>query len=305
MESPTLPTDTTAATPLASDPFEGANFELNWSRQDVEQRFGFRGGRFTSVNKALSFCIGVILTVIFYAAAIVTADRVPEARWFTSMFLQRGICPYPTMLFFFWATSILWLKRRKLKLQCRALEIAAVPQQPDFELTPATARLVLERLHRLVDDTASFMLFNRLERALSNLKNIGQVSDVSSILKTQADNDENYVASSYSLVNGFIWAIPVLGFIGTVLGLSQAIAAFGLTLQAGADMSAIKHSLEAVTAGLATAFETTLIALVAALIIHMRTTFLQSRESEFLDACSDYCHKTVASRLRLTSAATA
>ena len=30
--------------------------------------------------------------------------------------------------------------------------------------------------------------------------------------------------TSYSVINSFVWAIPVLGFIGTVLGLSQAIS---------------------------------------------------------------------------------
>ena len=37
--------------------------------------------------------------------------------------------------------------------------------------------------------------------------------------------------TSYSVINAFVWAIPVLGFIGTVLGLSQAIGQFGGVLQ--------------------------------------------------------------------------
>ena len=69
--------------------------------------------------------------------------------------------------------------------------------------------------------------------------------------------------------------------------------------RATGDLSGIKQSLQAVTSGLSTAFESTLVALVAALIIHMRTTFLQTRESSFLDACSDYCHKNISARLRL------
>lgn len=37
--------------------------------------------------------------------------------------------------------------------------------------------------------------------------------------------------TSYALVQGFVWAIPVLGFIGTVVGLSQAIGGFTAVLQ--------------------------------------------------------------------------
>lgn len=287
-------TSTADANPLAPE-----RFQLHWTRRDFEQRLGFRGGRFTSANKTLAFLIGALLTVAFYGAVVLAARLWPEARWFSAKFLERGICPYPTMLFFFWALATLFLKRRKLGLQLAALDLAAVPQQPDFVLTPSSARTVLDRIHTLVDSTAHFVLLNRIERALSNLRNIGQVGDVAQILKTQAEYDEEQVASSYTLVQGLTWAMPVLGFIGTVLGLGDAIGAFSSTLAAGNDFAMLKGSLQNVTAGLATAFDTTLIALVAALIVQLRSTALQSRESEFLDSCNDYCHAHVTAKLRL------
>jgi biopolymer transport protein ExbB/TolQ len=131
------------------------------------------------------------------------------------------------------------------------------------------------------------------------MQNLGLVSDVSNILATQAEFDEDQLASSYSLVNGFLWAIPVFGFIGTVLGLSQAIGAFGATLKSAADLSALKTSLQDVTAGLSTAFETTLVALVCALIVQLLLSYIQGREAQFLDDCNDYCHANIVSKLKL------
>jgi len=125
------------------------------------------------------------------------------------------------------------------------------------------------------------------------------VNDVSTILRAQAVNDEDQVASSYTLLNGLVWAIPVLGFIGTVQGLSMAIGQFTQTLQASGDVAVIRTSLQGVTAGLATAFETTLIALVFALVLQLWITFMQKREMAFLDECNDYCHSHVVSKLRL------
>jgi hypothetical protein len=95
------------------------------------------------------------------------------------------------------------------------------------------------------------------------------------------------------------WAIPVLGFIGTVMGLSTAIGGFAAVLQSAEDLSQIKSSLQGVTGGLATAFETTLQALVAALIIQLILTFLKKSEEEFLDECSEYCVRNVVNRLRI------
>ena len=158
---------------------------------------------------------------------------------------------------------------------------------------------MLSRVHSVVDNAGHFLLLNRIERALSNLQNIGQVGDVATILRNQADYDEEQIASSYGLVNSFLWAIPVLGFIGTVIGLRAAIGALGITLRANGDISAIRDGLQAVTAGLATKFETTLVALICAVILQLLLAFLQSKEGEFLDACNDYCHAHVASKLKL------
>jgi biopolymer transport protein ExbB/TolQ len=293
-EEPVLPTASVTASPFSAE-----EFQLNWTQRDIEQRLGFRGGRFTSVNKGLTFLIGLVVTALFFAVLIFGIQRIPEARPITAMFLERGVAPYPTMLLFFWALTILFIKSQKLKLQAEALTLSAVPQQPDFLLNRESARAVLARVHSLVDNAGHFLLLNRIERALSNLQNIGQVSDVSSILRNQADYDEEQIASSYSLVHSFLWAIPVLGFIGTVLGLRAAIGALGITLKAGGDIGAIREGLQAVTAGLATKFETTLIALICAVILQLLMAFMQSREGEFLDACNDYCHAHVASKLKL------
>lgn len=287
------------AKPASNDPFERREYQLNWAKNDLEQRLGFRGGRFTSANKFLTLLAGALLTVAFYAFITLVVKPNESWRWVSDMFLERGFTQYATMFLFFWALSILFIKSRKLKLQRKALELAAIPHHADFILNPDSAPPVLERIHTLVDSTGNFLLLNRIERALSNLKNIGQISDVSNILQTQAEYDEEQVTSSYSLVSGFVWAIPVLGFIGTVLGLSVAIGSFSTTLKAGGNMDAIRGSLESVTVGLATAFETTLVALVCALILQLLITYLQGRESEFLDDCNDYCHANVVARLRL------
>lgn len=284
---------------MKQNPFDQSKSELNWSKQDIEQRFAFPGGRFTTVNSFFCFVIAVILTMAFFATLSLGLRNVPQAKYFCDMFLERGVIQYFTMLFFFWALIILWVKSMKLGLQRSALRLKPVPVDPDFVLNRTTAREVLLNLRNAVDDTKHFVLFNRVDRALSNLQNIGLISDVSNILSTQAEYDEDQLASSYTLVNGFLWAIPVFGFIGTVLGLSQAIGSFGTTMKAAGDLSALKTSLQSVTGGLAVAFETTLVALVCAMIVQLFLSWIQGREARFLDECNDYCHANIVSKLRL------
>jgi len=272
---------------------------LEWHRQDPEQRLGFRGGRYTAPNKTLSMIGAVLITVAVFALIIYVLKAQALLSPLTAIMLERGPTQYLAMVFFFWVMVMLWIKVRKLEFQKRAFQLPIMPADSSFSLSPETARHVLDRLHEMVDNPSHFAVLNRVERALSNMDNIGHTTDVTAILKVQADNDESQVAASYGMIQGLVWAIPVLGFIGTVLGLGRAIGAFGVTLQREGDFEGIKESLTSVTSGLATAFDTTLLALVLALILQLLVSLVQTRESEWLDACNEYCSKKIAGRLRL------
>ena len=274
---------------------------LAWSQGDIENRFGFKGGRYTSVNHAFAFLIGALLSGVLYALMIFVFIHLPVVSKIASIYMRPSnqFAVIPATLFFFGGLAILFLKGRKIQFQERALKLSAVPTEPEFVLTETTAATVLARIHSMVDHPRHFVLLNRIDRALSNFRNIGQVNDVSAILRAQAENDEDQVASSYTVINGLVWAIPVLGFIGTVLGLSLAIGRFTQTLQAAGDLSLIRASLQGVTGGLATAFESTLVALTFTLILQLVITFQQKREMAFLDDCNDYCHSHIVSKLRL------
>lgn len=267
---------------------------LSWVRSDPEQRLCFRGGRFTRVNRLFTLIVGLLLTVAFYLA-LIPLDR----TYIAETFLRRGPIPYAIVAFFFWSAAILVVKSLKLRLQRRSLQYPIVPADHQFVLSPATVDDVLDRVYQTVDDPKQFVLFNRIVIALSNLRNLGRVSDLDDILRSQAENDEAAMDTSYHLLQGFVWAIPVLGFIGTVLGLSQAIGGFGSVLATTSDVGQLKPALQEVTAGLAVAFETTLHGLVGAMVIQLWLTYLKVDEEEFLDACGEYCMRHVVGRLRL------
>ena len=292
-------------TPQSAAP--GTNPDLlAWSQSDIENRCGFKGGRYTSVNHAFAFLIGALLTGLLYILMLLVFSHLPVVSTVAAIYMRPSnqFAVIPATFFFFGGLTILFLKDRKVRFQQRALQLAAVPAEPEFVLTEGTAATVLTRIHALVDQPRHFILLNRIDRALSNFKNMGQVNDVSALLRAQAENDEDQVASSYTVVNGLVWAIPVLGFIGTVLGLSLAIGRFTQTLQAAGDLTLIRASLQGVTGGLATAFESTLVALTFTLILQLTITFQQKREMAFLDECNDYCHSHIIAKLRLPDRST-
>jgi biopolymer transport protein ExbB/TolQ len=278
-----------------------SNLQLSWNKLDFERKFAFDSKKYTGVNALFSFILAIVFSGAFYGALYGFSQFGEFAK--INMFFHggpenRSTIPYFIVFLSSWSMAIVFIKSRKLKLQKKALNLDIVPQDVDFVLAPNSASQIMNEMYEKVDDPLKFLLLNRIARSISNLKNIGRISDVAEGLGAQAENDENYLESTYTLLKGFIWAIPVLGFIGTVLGLSEAIGGFGKVVSAGASMEELKHALSGVTAGLAIAFETTLIALVFALVIQLILTMLKKKEEDFLDECSDYCHKNIISKLK-------
>jgi biopolymer transport protein ExbB/TolQ len=277
-----------------SDVHQPTDVLLSWAKSDVEQRLGFRGGRYTHVNNLATLLLAGFFTVVFYGALVPIRQTA-----FATMFFERSWVQYGTVLLTAWSVVILFFKWRKLEMQRRVLSCNIGTTTPDFVLSSVTVDEVIDHIHAAVDDPKQFVVFNRITVALSNLRNLGRVGDVDEILRSQAEQDESRMETSYALVQGFVWAIPVLGFIGTVIGLSQATGSFSGVLNTTEQVDQLATALQGVTAGLSTSFETTLVALVAALGIQMMLTFLKKSEEDFLDNCSEYCTRHIVGRLRI------
>src|SRR5207253_4446967 len=127
--------DQTAAsatmTKPSAKPPPAPTLALSWSEEEIENRFGFfRAGRYTTVNKTLSFLIALILTALFYLLNSVVLNYVPAAHRFAIIFVRPGNAYTigPALVLFLWAMTALFIKSRKLEFQRRALSLAAVPQ---------------------------------------------------------------------------------------------------------------------------------------------------------------------------------
>lgn len=88
--------------------------------------------------------------------------------------------------------------------------------------------------------------------------------------------------SSYSLPRILVWAIPLLGFIGTVIGISKAVSGFTGFLQDAGEIEQIKEGITTVTGGLAVAFDTTLLALLLSVLVMIPLVLIERYESSLL-----------------------
>jgi biopolymer transport protein ExbB/TolQ len=94
--------------------------------------------------------------------------------------------------------------------------------------------------------------------------------------------DQDETQRGYNLLKIFVWATPLLGLIGAVVGISIAMGGFAHFLSTGVDdISRIKEGLVGVTGGLSFAFLITLEGLLSSLILMLFTAGIQTREERF------------------------
>lgn len=156
----------------------------------------------------------------------------------------------------------------------------------------------MQNIRELPVRPSESFLVNRVLRGLEHFRILRDSSEVVGRVGSQSDIDANEVDSSYTLLKVLVWAIPILGFIGTVQGIGMAVGSFAATMQAANDMSALKESFNEVTGGLATAFDTTLLALLLSMLIMFPMSSLQKAEQDLLNWVDEYCNENLFKRLK-------
>ncbi|MBW2419328.1 MAG: MotA/TolQ/ExbB proton channel family protein [Deltaproteobacteria bacterium] len=247
----------------------------------------------TDVGLISSGLVALVLTVLFYAAAV----RPLSATYFGELFGARGWVPYVITLLSMWSVVILTIKYRRLNQQLRVLDLDLVPASFAERITPADARVFASYLRDLGKAYGSNLLLDRVLRALRHFSARQDVSAVVTQINNQAQIDSDAVESSYTMLRVFVWAIPILGFIGTVMGIGQSVSGFSDSVASAVDLDVMKYSIGAVTTGLGVAFDTTLLALVMSIVIMLPTSTLQKAEEDFLSECEHYCDEHLVRRL--------
>jgi len=260
----------------------------------------------TSVPGSHGFLFGLIFAILFYAFLFplfvvfkdADAGFLAFLHYFGELFYERGWVPYSLIIMMGWGLGILFFKSRKLKYQREAMHYDLIPKVVSDEIRIDTINGFVEHLGSLKIDPHRNFLMNRILRGLEHFSVRQNHSDTANMLASQSEIDANTMESSYTLLKVFIWAIPILGFIGTVIGISDAVASFSGELDAAGDIDQLRNKLSEVTQGLGVAFDTTLVALVMSLIVMFPTTMTQKAEEDLLNQVDDYSNENFLKRLR-------
>ena len=214
---------------------------------------------------------GLAATAALYAVYLqgfIAAWFGAEAQAFLTRFIDSHPVEYVEVSMFFVGMAALLIRRGDIARQLRTLARPLLGPVPSEGHTSADCTPLLERLERHSTRVRQGYLAGRLHDALAYIRRKGTAEELDGHLQYLSELDEARAHRGYALVRVIIWAIPILGFLGTVIGITMAIAQL--------NPQQLEQSLDSVVTALAVAFDTTALALALSIVL-MFTQFAVDR----------------------------
>lgn len=244
--------------------------------------------------------LGVVLTLVFYGAAVYPL----RGDYFGRIFLERGWITRIEAFLAFWAIAFMSLKALWLRRQRGWFAATAGALAGEGRIAQAECDRLANKVLESDPSQGRGFLAVRLPEVLACFGARGDRGEAAALLQRLSESDANGVESSYTMLRVVIWAIPIIGFIGTVMGLGGAVGGFAGSLDRASDIAELKSSLNGVTSGLSVAFDATFAALAISLLIMFPASWLEKAEMELLAATDDCCSRGVLARLEQPTSST-
>ena len=179
-----------------------------------------------------------------------------------------------------WATAIMGYKARFLLGERQLLRRPMIEVDSGTRILPQDARKYSRPLQALPDREREYLLPRALLSALQRFGSTQNIQDVSQTIREICETEAERLDSELSMIRYIVWAIPSIGFIGTVRGIGMAL---------GQAHRAVEGDIVGVTVSLGVAFNSTFIALIISLFIMFLMHQLQLLQERLVLDSQSYC----------------
>ena len=193
------------------------------------------------------------------------------------------------MILFFWALAILVYKGAVVWRQHGQLDEDLLQLPQNMPIGPEDTRELIGRLHELPGESRHFLLPTALMSATQRFASTRNIQDAATAVRTACDTQGDRLDSELSIIRYVAWAIPSVGFIGTVRGIGSAL---------GLANRAVDGDITGVTQSLGVAFNSTFIALIISIVLMFFIHQLQLFQERLVLDSEAYCNDNLIARLR-------
>lgn len=245
----------------------------------------------------MSSRLGILAAALGVAVLwIVAASFAPLPDTLAVLLFDRSADLYPLTiqnvcwLVFWLCLGELWLRYREAVACGRVIKQQYLPEDETTLLIKEDMNELVRRLKSHHSELADVIRSLALRFQAGNA-----VDETHALLNTRLELWQYQLDIQYSMIRYWIWLIPTLGFIGTVVGISRALGA-----AAEIDPNS-KTLLAELTPKLGVAFDTTLLALLMSAVLVFIMHWVQGREEQALRDSGEYCVKHFITRLYVKS----
>ena len=180
----------------------------------------------------------------------------------------------------FWVIAIIGLKARIALHERVLLSQSLLQVTPGTSILPEDTRQYTRPLQALPENEREYLLPRALLAALQRFGSTANIQDVATAIREVCETESDRLDAELSMVRYIIWAIPSIGFIGTVRGIGEAL---------GQAHKAVAGDIVGVTVSLGVAFNSTFIALLISILIMFLMHQLQLLQERLVLDTQHYC----------------
>jgi biopolymer transport protein ExbB/TolQ len=173
-----------------------------------------------------------------------------------------------TYLAFFWAWFEVKEKLGVINRERKAFKLNLIPTNDKHVFMPQDINNLKFKLIEF-DRKEKYILSDLLKKACTKFRTSGSLSELIDIVTIQIEVSQEKAEGDQSVIRYLTWVIPSIGFVGTVIGISQAL------------IVANSGDMDKITSLLGVAFDTTLVALVLSIVIMWFVHRLQEETDRF------------------------
>jgi biopolymer transport protein ExbB/TolQ len=174
-----------------------------------------------------------------------------------------------------WALALMAYKALAQRAEQGALANAPLKLPDGMKILPEDTREYARQIEVLAPEDRSLLVPRAVLAALARFGATRSVQDASTVAHGICQSEAERLDSELSMLRYIAWAIPAIGFIGTVRGIGDALSMAH---------KAVTGDISGVTEGLGVAFNSTLIALLLSILLMFLLQQLQQvQERHVLD----------------------
>lgn len=253
------------------------------------------------VIAVVSFVVAILfITVLSFALNGTNAGNVLLDR-------KSGSFPFTIQtlmwVMFFFGLGELLTRYLSAHNESRQMALKYLPEDESTLLQGGDLGPIIKRINQ-DPGPSEFFLQRLLKRTILQFQSSRSIDQANSLMNSTLELYQHETDMKYSMVRYLVWFIPTLGFIGTIIGISNGLAKAkdfpGISVASVSDPSApspIREWITDLTTELAVAFDTTLLALILSAILVFFLHIIQEKEEMSLNKIGHYCMDNLITRL--------